>query len=213
MEKGKVKKSWKDVSITDYKKILKIFDREYDSPLEKEMAVCALLNGISEDDMYAKTFAQSRQMVSEIQWIKEPFSFNQKWNAKKINVNGKRCKIIQSIDQLPMSAYLDFTNFWEKKNDRMGNVLACFIIPEGYQYNEGYDVLEFAQELEDTLSIVDWNNIAFFLTRNWLTGIRCGLRLGEWEMLKMKWRTKNKDQKKEIEEIIQKMRQVRKSMG
>lgn len=210
------KKSWKDVTITEYKKMCQIFDREYDSPLEKELAVCALLKGLNEEDMYAITFAQSRAMLAEIQWIKEPLEFNQNWHAKRITINGKRCKIIQSINALPMSAYLDFNNFWPKAKDNkyMGNVLACFIIPEDAPgYNEGYDVVEFAQELEDTLSIVFWNECAFFLTKSYLTGIRSTLRLSEYRMLKMKWREKDKNKKKEMEELIQQMRKLRKSLA
>ena len=207
-----IKKSWKDITITDYKQIMKILEREYDSPLEKDMAVCALLNGISEEDMYAMDFAQGRKMLSEMEWMKKDFAFNRHWNLKHLNINGKRCRMYQNIESLSMAQYLDFENFWEKRDECMGNVLACFIVPEGHKYNEGYDVVQFAQELEDTLSIEEWNSIAFFLLRSWSTSIRCSLRYGEWQMLKMRWKTKDETQKKEISKAIRQMRQARRYM-
>ena len=201
MEETKIKKSWKDITIKDYKHIVEISNRELDSTLEKDLAVCAFLNGIDERDMYAKSVAQTKAMLAEMDWIRRQFTFDYKWHMKKMVINGKKCRVYQSIEELTMAQYLDFQNYWEDRDNNQGKVLACFIVPEGYQYNEGYDAVEFAEELERTLSIQDWNAIAFFLLKGWLVSIRCSVRYGVWTIQKMIWKEKNKEKKKELKEV------------
>lgn len=213
MEKIKKKTSWQDVTISEYKKILDIMNRPYDSDLEKKIAVCALLNGLDERDMYEKSVIETRALLAEMDtWFNEEFKFNLKWHLKKMTINGKKCRVYQTIESLTMAQYLDFTNYWENRDENMGKVLACFIVPEDKQYNEGYDAVEFAQELEDTLSIEDWNSIAFFLLKQWLIGIRASVILGAWTIQKMIWKTKDKTRKKQLrqakKELIRMLRSL-----
>lgn len=195
------KKSWKDITITEYNKILEINERELDSPIEKDMAICALLNGIPEAEMYDKPVYEVQKMLADINFLKDKFSFNRKWNLKKMVINGKKCRVYQSISELTMAQYLDFETYWKDRDTHQGNVLACFIVPEGYQYNEGYSAIEFAQELEDTLSICDWNSIAFFFCRQFYLLTRVSLKYGLWETQKAIWREKNKTRKNELREL------------
>lgn len=207
-----IKKSWRDISIKDYKKIVEISKRELDSDLEKDMAVCALLNGISEDEMYEKTLPEAGKMLNEMAWIKEPFDFNKRWSAKHLNINGKKCRMYQSLESLTMAQYLDFENYWQDKENNQGKILACLIVPENHNYNEGYDLVQFQDELERTLSIVNWNEIAFFLLKSYYYSTRASLKLGIYQVTKMIWKTKDKTLKKKLKEWREVQRKLLKSM-
>lgn len=216
----KKKTSWADITITDWKRMQDIINRPLDSDMEKDMAICALVNGISEGEMYNMPVAQARMMMAELEWMKKPADdFSKKWHAKYITINGKKCKVTQNIESMSMNAYLDFTNWWETRFENQGKVLATFLIPQvdgKYVYNEGYDALEFAQEIEDTLSIEMWNVLAFFLLKQWLYGIRASLILGAWQIQKMIWWTKDKETKKMLRkkrrEVIEQLRYMRLSV-
>lgn len=197
----KIKKSWKDVTIKEYNDICGILKREQDSELEKQIAVAAIIYGKSEKEMYDLDVAALRKVLADIEWINKPFKFDLRWKHNKLNINGKKCKVIQNIESLPVSAYLDFQNYWDKRDENIGNVLACFIIPEPNRYNENYDVRDFAEELERTLSIEDWNAIAFFLLKNWLISIRASIRYSGWTIQKMIWKEKDKTRKRELKQI------------
>ena len=213
MEREKVKTSWKDVTIKEYNEILEITKRERDSELEKQIAVAAILYGKTEQEMYDLDVASLKKVLSDIAWVNEPFKFNLRWKHTKMNINGKRCKVFQSIEELPVSAYLDFQNYWEDRDNNIGNVLACFIVPEGKKYNEGYDVRDFAEELERTLSIEDWNAIAFFLLKNWLVSVRASIYYSAWTIQKMIWKEKDKNRKRELravkKELLAQLRYIR----
>lgn len=208
VEENKVlpKTSWDDVSIRDYYTILDITKREYDSELEKEIAVAAILYGIPEEEMYGYDITQLKQLLSQIEFVQQPLQFKKNWNLKKITINGKKYTITQSVNELSVAAFCDFQNYWDKKEENMGKIMACFIVPEGHKYNEGYDVIQFSDELERTLSITFWNEFAFFLfARNYVSSIRASLRYSIWQMTKLIWKTRDRLKKAEMKAMRRQM--------
>lgn len=212
----KIKHSWKEVSIKDYNEICKVMKRPQDSDLEKQIAVAAILCDRTEREMYDLDVASLKQVLTEIEWVNQPFKFDYRWQHKKMNINGKKCKVFQTIEELSVAQYMDFQTYWEDRDNNIGGVLACFIVPEGKKYNEDYDVRDFAEELERTLSIEDWNAIAFFLLRNWLVSIRASIYYSAWMIQKMIWKEKDKERKRELravrKELLAKLRSIRCSL-
>lgn len=210
MEKKLVLESWKDVSISTYKQLCDIDNREFDSDLEKQIARAAIVLGMDEKDMYDLSVSEMQNMLSKAEWLYKPFEFDLKWHKKTIKINDKVCKVFQNIESLSVAQYLDFQNFWQDKDNNQGNVMACFFVPEGHKYGEGYDVREFAEEIENTLSIEEWNAFAFFLLKSWLISIRCSVRYGIWTIQKMIWKEKNPERKKELKQARKELiRQLR----
>lgn len=205
MEKKLVLESWKDVSITTYKQLCDIDNREFDSDLEKQIARAAIILGMDEKDMYDLSVSEMQNMLHQAEWLYKPFEFDLKWHKKTIKINDKVCKVYQNIESLSVAQYLDFQNFWADRDNNQGNVMACFFVPENHKYGEGYDVREFSEEIEDSLSIEEWNAFAFFLLKSWLISIRCSVRYGIWTIQKMIWREKNPERKKELREIRRKL--------
>ena len=201
MEKKVVYQSWNDLSISQYKKLCEIDKREWDSDMEKQIARAAFVMGIDERDMYDLSVSEMKAILAQAEWIYKDFNFDLKWHKKTLKINDKVCKVFQSIESLSVAQYLDFQNFWEDRDNQQGNVMACFVVPENHKYGEGYDVREFAQEIEDNISIEEWNSFAFFLLKNWLVSIRCSVRYGIWMIQKMIWKEKNKERKKELREV------------
>lgn len=206
------KNNWKDISITEYKRLCEIDEREFDSDLEKQIARAAIVLGKDEKELYDLSVSEMKNILFQTEWLYEPFKFDLKWHKKTIKIGDIDCKVFQSIEELSVAQYLDFQNFWDERDKYQGNVMACFFVPEGKKYNEGYDVREFAEEIENTLSIEEWNAFAFFLLKNWLVSIRCSVRYGIWVIQKMIWREKDKERKKELrqarKELISRLRSL-----
>lgn len=200
-----MKKSWKEVSIKEYKEIEEITKREYDSPLEKDIAICAVLNGMNEDAMYELTVPELRNMIAQLDWMKKPFDFDKNWHPKKMTINGTKCKVFQSIESLSVAQYLDFETLWDKRDENMGKILSVFIVPEGKKYNEGYDLVQFQDELERTLSITDWNAFFFSFLKSCLYSLKASITYSAYQITREIWRTKDKTQKKELRNLRSQM--------
>ena len=161
------KKSFKDINLKDYKKIVEINTRELDSDLEKDIAVLAVLCDCREQDIYNMPLMELKSLLQQMEWVKQYEFTPANKLPNKLKIDGIEYIINPDLNKFTVAQYMDFQNFWDKRNERMGNLLAVFIVPKGKQYNEGYDVIELADRLEEIFSLDDWNNVCFFFLKNW----------------------------------------------
>lgn len=203
------KRSWSDITINDYKEILEIQQREYDSDLEKGIAVLSVLCGVDEDELYSIPISQLNGLLSGISWMNNEFTFNQNWNSKYIKINGVKYDVIVDINKFTVAQYADFQIYWDKRDDvnYMGKLLTIFIIPDGKKYNDGYDIVELASILENYVSITDYNSVCFFFLKDLTLSTKASLYYSVWETMKMIRKEKNKEKKKELKELKKKIMQ------
>lgn len=200
------KKSFKDINLKDYKKIVEINTRELDSDLEKDIAVLAVLCDCSEDDIYNMPLMELKSLLKQMEWVKEYKYTPANKLPNKLKIDGIEYTINPDLNKFTVAQYMDFQNFWDKRNERMGNLLAVFIVPKCKQYNEGYDVIELADRLEEIFSLDDWNNVCFFFLKTYWNSIKHSLISSDWELKKMEKNEKNMKTKmmiQELREIVQ----------
>lgn len=204
-----VKHSWKDINLKEYKKIVEILNRELDSDLEKDISILAVLLNVPEDSLYDMNIMELQRLLGQMSWIKEE-KYVYKNKIKKMNklvIDGKEYVVNPDINKFTVSQYLDFQNFWDNRNERMGNLLAVFIIPKGCKYNEGYDVIKLADRLEEVFTLDDWNDVCFFFLKNYYSSIKVSLIYSEWMMKTLIWKTKDKKEKEKLMKIKEQLQQ------
>lgn len=201
------KKSFKDINLKDYKKIVEINNRELDSNLEKDIAVLSVLLCVEESEVYNLPIVELRSLIEQINWVYE-YEFKPTGKlVNKLKIDGIEYTVNPDINSFTVSQYMDFQNFWDKRNERMGNLLAVFIVPQGKKYNEGYDVIELADRLEEIFTLDDWNNVCFFFLKNYLTSIKASLLYSDWQMRKMQRKEKNPEKKQKIKNLRKQLHQ------
>lgn len=202
-----VKNSWNQITIADYKKIKAITEREFDSELEKGIAVLSVLCGVDEDEVYSLPISQLKGLLDGIAWMNEPYTFDKNWKADTITINGEKYDIVADINKFTVAQYADFQIYWDKRDDvdYMAKLLSVFIIPKGKTYNDGYDVVELIDILENNISINIWNSINFFFLKDLMRSIEASLYYSLWVTMKMIWKEKNKEKKKELKEMKKKL--------
>ena len=158
------KKRWEDITINDYKEIVNITQKELDSDLEKSISILAILCECTEDDLYSLNASKLYKLLSEIEWVKQPYKFNHNWNNKHITINGIKYDVVVDINKFTVAQYADLQVYWDKRDDidYMAKLLTLFIIPNGKTYNTDYDIVQLANIIEDNVSINDFNSICFF---------------------------------------------------
>lgn len=201
------KKSWNDITISDYKKIKEITEREFDSELEKGIAVLSVLCDVDEDEVYSLPISQLKGLLDGIAWMNEPYTFDKNWKADTITINGEKYDIVADINKFTVAQYADFQIYWDKRDDvdYMAKLLSVFIIPKGKTYNDGYDIVELIDILENNISINIWNSINFFFLKDLIRSIEASLYYSLWVTIKMIWKEKNKEKKKELKEMKKKL--------
>lgn len=203
------KRSWKDINLKEYRKICEILKRDLDSELEKDIAILAVLLNTSEDSLYNINILELKRLLTEISWIKtENYTYSNKISKlKNLIIDNQEYEISMNLNSFTVAQYMDFQNFWDKRNERMGNLLAVFIIPKNHKYNEGYDIIALADRLEEVFTLDDWNNVCFFFLKTYRNLIKASILYSVWKLKKMMIITNNKEKKKFLKEKLKELQQ------
>lgn len=198
---------WDDISISLYKEIVEATKQPGYSTMEINIAVLALLCGAGEDDIYALSIPEVTRLMSKIDFL-DNFSFNEKWRSKKIRLNGKDYNVDTDLTRFTIAQYVDFQTYWGKNDNitYMSNILSCFIIPKGCKYNEGYDIQEVINTIEEYMPITMANAIIFFFLKESVSLIRATKICLELKMNKMM--KKDKKLKEMMEAKIQEVQEI-----
>lgn len=155
--------SWDKITINKYKEIYEIANRDC-TEAEKNVAVIASLCDVDENDIWNLTLPELSKLQDKLQWVHKP-AFNKEGKFSSIRIGKYDCVCDPSLKTMTMAQYVDFQNYWSQKQttDNMAYVVACFVIPKGYTYNEGYDMAEFINEINSNLSYKTAVEICFFI--------------------------------------------------
>ena len=186
--------------ISDYRKIIDINERELDSDLEKSVGYLSVLMSKPEDELWSLNIMELRNLLENTKWLFESeFTFN-KHPFKHLTINGEKYDICVDIMKFSVAQYADFQIYWDKRTDPnyMAKLMTIFVIPKGKKYNEGYDVLELADILEENISITDFNSICFFFLLDLLN-------LTKAMALYSVWLTKRKRKDPKLQEMLKQL--------
>ena len=201
--------SWKDVCINTYYDIADIIDEEGLTEYEKNIKVLAIICGVDEDDIWNLPITEVRALISQCEWINH-FDFNKNMKFKKMSLNNEKYIIDADLQHFTAAQYIDFQTLWAKKDLKTyyGNILACFIIPKGKHYGEGYDIAELANDIRETISIVTANEILYFFLEECLSSIRAIKIYLDFMMKKVMKKQKNPAALKQMMEAAKKWTEI-----
>lgn len=201
--KNIIKKSWRDVTINEY------FDfrdklESATSDYEKEIVKIAFVNGFNEDDVWNMTISDVKRYQQNTFWLND-FEISKDVKFKNIKIEDEVYKINPDMQNFSVAQYIDFQNFFPKRTQKtnyIGNILACFIVPKGKKYGEGYDVAQLVNKINDNVDILTSNEIIFFFLKRYLFSIKVMLIFFKYQMkiLKLIGKKKHKEKIKAIEE-------------
>lgn len=205
------KKSWNDISINEYYQILDIQESDLE-PWQKNAETLAVLCDCDPERIYTLPLMRVNELTQSIDWL-NGFKFNRKFNSRTIRIGEEVYNVETDISKMSISQYMDFQNFWRKDDLReyYGNILACFLVPKGKSYCEGYDVGELANEFRDKISIALANAVCFFFLRKLYYLIKASRIYLTLELRRMEKKTP--ELKAEIEKVRERLRMVNSNFG
>ena len=115
------------------------------------------------------------------------------------------------MKKLTAAQYIDYQTLTAMKDQEkyLANILACFIVPKGCKYGDGYENDEIVAWIGENLSIVDGLNICFFFRKKYLNSIKLTLTSLELQMRMLRWKMKSPETKAMMKELNQKLAEYR----
>lgn len=205
-----IKKSWKDVTIDEYFDLCERLSDDTLTDYEKIIIKIAFITGKREEEIWNLSWSDFRNLQVESLWMEE-FQLKENVKFKSIEINGEKYSIDTNLQNFTVAQYIDFQTFFPKRktNERViGNILACFIIPKGKKYAEGYDIQELVENINSNLDIMTANEIMFFFLKQYLISIRATANYFNWILKRMKKKSKNSQEIEAVEKEWEKMKKA-----
>lgn len=205
-----IKKSWKDVTINEYFDLCERLSDDTLTDYEKIIIKIAFITGKNEDEIWNLNWSDFRSLQVESLWMEE-FKLKENVKFNTIEINGEKYSIDTNLQNFTVAQYIDFQTFFPKRktNERIiGNILACFIIPKGKKYAEGYNILKLVETINSNLDIMTANEIMFFFLKQYLISIRATANYFNWILKRMKRKNKNSQKIETVEKEWEKMKKA-----
>lgn len=201
--------SYKDLNIKKYQEIREIL-KEDGGELNIQSRIIACLMGVDVDTILNLSLTKYNELVQKTAFLmnKPKVSANV---PSKIVINGKEYTLCKNVDKLTASQYIDYQTYIAEKDSEkyLANIIACFLVPKGKKYADGYDVLEVANELSEHLSIQTAMDICFFFRKKYLNSIKLTLTYLDLRLRMMRIRTKNPEVKEKMRKVKEMMKEYR----
>lgn len=184
------KKTWGDITLKDFYEIKNIME------IQDEYTIYNLIDYIYKVD-------SSKMDISElykynVDFLSEPVPVKDIKIKEKYTINGRKYISNVNLTKITCSQFIDFTNLVRQSPEEFEKLVSVFFIPEGHEYNDGYDMKEVQRDILQ-LPIAVVQAMSFFMMKEFQTyAVIFQLYLTE-EITKMK--NIPKEMKDEMEKI------------
>lgn len=118
----------------------------------EDVALVAILAGMSEEELMRMPLTEYRKLrdIASFLFI-EPLPRSA---AKHYKIGPFTCGYCTEERKLTTAQYIDFKEL-VSRGSTMAQLLSVFLVPEGHEYGEGYDVAELQQAISENLCVLD----------------------------------------------------------
>lgn len=151
--------TWNDITLKTYQNIQNIINnKELDDLEQTQKLVELIFNVENSNQLPLTTFTK---YVDMLKFLQEPI--NETKIKDKYTINDKVYVFKGNIAEMTTGQYLDFENYSKIENN-LNLILSVFLIPEGFDYCDGYSLLDVQNDILE-LPIVEVISIMNFFQR------------------------------------------------
>ena len=189
-----VKKSWSDITVSDFQRIYEINERDDE---EKFLELIALVNGVGLDVVLEMPISRLEGHFKDIEFLQMEPKIPLMKNSYVLN--GTKYRVWWK--ELNTAQYIDFKQMADTYYKNLPQFLTIFLIPEGHRYGDGYDLQKAAQDLS-TMSIVDARAVCGFFLTAYGISTRLFLRSSARRLRRMAKKAKDPKEKEALEGML-----------
>lgn len=174
---------WNDITVKDLFEIKGIGELQMATEDEKNLKVVSIVTKVPYEQLIQMPLGEVSNYVEKAKFLyEEP---KPRKARRSYTINGRRYNLLKNEGEMITSQYIDFQAVYRDGFEkRPGELLSVMMVPEGHEYNDGYDkelVINDMYDMwvEDALGIID------FFTKRF---VRLIVRTRTFCKLMMKWK-------------------------
>lgn len=189
--------NWHDMTIRDQLRIKQIGELQVATEDEKNLMVAAHLAGMDYKELLQQPLDKVRGIMDNCDFLINTPPVPVKAH-KKYEVNGRTYVLFKDPSEMTVAQFIDFQQIFREGFDKMpGEMLCIFLVPQGHQYNDGYDKEQQYEDMLD-LTVEEALGVCDFFTRRCRQSIE-RMRTYSNLMLKFQKLKAPKEQKEAVE--------------
>ena len=203
-------KSWNDITVNVFEELKNIPTSNGDvlEDLNSNISLLSILCDVDEDEIAELTTTEFNQLLKQTAFLADMPKVK---IIDKYNINGNKYNVHLAVADMTMNQYIDFQTFCKDKEKYMKNLIACFLIPEGKKYCDGYKIEDVIKDIGD-MPITAAHSIMFFFIILFQSLTKATLRCSE-RKLKKAMKKMNKEEQEKTEMVVKMLREIAVSVG
>ena len=167
--------NYRDLPIGKYEEICRLCDTEM-TEIDRKVAIVAILTDRTEDEVLALPLDKFTEYSAKSRFLEKQCPENLiPGVARSYSVGGYVLLPVTDIRRITAAQYIDFQTFSKERETRTVEMLSCFLVPRGKDYNEGYDVMDVHDAIRKEMSVAEVLALLGFFFEKWLRSMRTTL--------------------------------------
>jgi len=198
----KIIDNYRKLPIGKYNEIVKLCETEMDE-VDRKVKIVGILTGLTDDEVLALPITDFTECCAKAKFIDLPCPETLIPSvSKSYPVGGFNLVPVTDMRKVTTAQYIDFLAFSKDKEHNIVEMLSCFLVPKGMDYNEGYDILDVHNAIKEEMSVAEVLALLAFFFGSWTRSINSTLSSSE----RMARRVKDKGKRQMMMERIAELR-------
>lgn len=200
-------KNWNEITLKKFNELEKVLLDDEMSDIDKNTELIAILCDCSSSEIEELPYEDYVRLNGECGYIKNVPTIDVR---ESYIINGVKYNLCTDFRKYTTAQYIDFQTLMKENNiNNKHNVVAIFLIPEGYtEYAKGYDIGKVADDILNHMSILDVDACMLFFSIIYNALTIATLQYSKRKMKKILRKTKEKKKREMIEKGIKQTEQV-----
>lgn len=156
------KYSWNHITGEQYWEIFDILNSEA-SDLQKQAELIALIEDKPIDEILSLDMSSAAELINKLEFLNK-FELSKRYHPSSIIIDNKKYNVYPNLANLNVAQFIDYQSFIAQPfRESYDKILSIFLIPDGHEYNSGYDILEVQEVIRTKLSWLEIQNLLNFI--------------------------------------------------
>ena len=197
----KIIDNYRKLPIGKYNEIVKLCETEMDE-VDRKVKIVGILTGLTEDEVLALPITDFTECCAKAKFIDLPCPETLIPSvSKSYPVGGFNLVPVTDMRKVTTAQYIDFITFSKDKEHNIVEMLSCFLVPKGMDYNEGYDILDVHTAIKEEMSVAEVLALLAFFFGSWTRSINSTLSSSERKARRVKDKGKRQMMMERIAEL------------
>ena len=170
----KIVNNYRDLTMGKYFDILEVSKDNNLDELEKQVQIISLLSGKTTDEILDLPIGEYRDAVRQMAFLEHPSPDDKIRVARNYFKGG--------MELIPTT---DFQNLTKLGEDKVVEVVSCFLVPKGCKYGKGYDIADVQKAIREEMTVAEVLALSAFFLRKFALLIHSSLSSCKEELKKL----------------------------